>query len=177
MRGTFSVILAVAVAAGLIVGCGSDSDEKKTDNGGSQCVGGYAKLTSSEFRSQAADGACADTENATSVCGNDLPIIVGGCGKACLGMGDDAEQASCVAECTNDGLASGFKPLSSACVACYTADVECARKHCLLKCGLDPASDECAVCRDTNACTSTFYECSGLPRPGGSNGEAGAEGT
>jgi hypothetical protein len=91
-------------------------------------------------------------------------------------MGDDAAQAVCVAECIQAELAdSNSEPLSEACVACYTADIECARTNCLFPCGLDPAGEECFVCRGDNGCIDTFYACSGLPEPKAPDG-AGGEG-
>lgn len=148
---------------------GSDSGGAAGDGSTSQCVANNAEFTLSEFLAQTqADKACSSESDATSVCQNDMPVIGGTCGKGCLGMGDDAEQAECVAGCIQDALAkSQSEALSEDCLACYTADVECARKNCLTTCGLAPTSAACATCRVDNGCVAAFYACSGLPEPGG----------
>lgn len=164
MRRFFMLVGVSTTAALLLLGCGSDSDAGSDNGAITQCVGNNAEFTLTEFIAQTeADKACSSDSDATSVCGHDMPLIGGTCGKGCLGMGDDAAQAECVAGCIQDKLTT---PLSADCVACYTADVECARKKCLTTCGLGPTSAECATCRADNGCTAAFYECSGLPEPG-----------
>ncbi len=83
-------------------------------------------------------------------------------------MGDESHPAECVAGCIQDALAeSKSEALSEDCMACYTADVECARKKCLTPCGLGPTSAAFATCRVDHGCAAASYECSGLPEPGG----------
>ena len=171
--GRISILLGAAALATLaVVGCGSDSNGAKPTPAPSQCVGVNAEFSASTFTSTQA----CKSDTAT-ICGNDLPTIAGKCGASCFAAGgDDPTQASCVASCVNDGLSAGSAAIGAACMACYTGDVECARKNCAVMCGLAPTSDNCATCRITNGCTAGFYECSGLPLPGLS-GAAGAGGT
>jgi len=198
MRRFFMLVATSTTAALSLLGCGADSDADNSNKGGSggsngvagggsggdsggdsggaagasevsQCVANNAEFTHAEFLAQTEDGkACASESDASTVCANDMPLIGGTCGKGCLGMGDDAQQAECVAGCIQDALAgSQSAALSDECMACYTADVECARKKCLTTCGLGPTSAACATCRADNGCTAAFYACSGLPEPGG----------
>jgi hypothetical protein len=180
MRRFFALVGAVTAATLSLVGCGSDSDAGTPGYAGapSQCVGNYADFTPAEFLAEVETGkACSSASDATSVCANNLPLIGGTCGKGCLGMGDDAAQAECVAECIQAELAdSNSKPLSDDCMACYTADIECARTNCLFPCGLDPAGEECYVCRVDHGCVDNFYSCSGLPEPEAPDGAGGAGG-
>jgi len=179
MRRVFMLVVAPAVAALalVLVGCGSDSDGGSSNNGGSsgaagggstsQCVANNAEFTHAQFLAQTEPGkACSDASDASTVCASDMPLIGGTCGKGCLGMGDDAAQATCVADCIKTEIAkSKAAPLSDDCMACYTADVECARKNCLTACGLAPTSEACYTCRNDNGCVDEFYSCSGLPEP------------
>lgn len=186
MRHFFALVVSAATAACsllALVGCDSDSDGGGANGGSagsstSQCVANNAEFTPTEFLAQTEEGkACSDASDASSVCAHDMPLIGGNCGKGCLGMGTDAEQADCVAACIQDELKADS--LSDACLACYTADIECARKKCLVPCGLHPTGDDCAACRTENGCADAFYACSGLPEPsapagGGSGGEGGS---
>lgn len=177
MRRVFMLVVAPAMAALSLLGCGSDSDGGSSNNGGSsgaaggssvtQCVSNNAEFTLTEFVAQTeSDKACSSTSDATTVCASDMPLIGGTCGKGCLGMGDDAAQASCVADCIKTEIAkSKSAPLSADCMTCYTSDVECARKNCLTSCGLAPTSTACFTCRTDNGCVDAFYGCSGLPEP------------
>ncbi|HKO47009.1 MAG TPA: hypothetical protein VJV79_04760 [Polyangiaceae bacterium] len=162
MRHLFTFVVSGAIAALSLMGCGSDDS---SPNGGSpsQCVGGYDEFSATEFQAETEPGkACSSASDATTVCTNDMPIIGGQCGKGCLGMSDEAE---CVPACIQDSLASGSAKLSQDCLACYTANIECAKANCLLKCGADPASIACSDCRRDSGCAGTFYSCSGLPEP------------
>jgi len=199
MRILSTLLIVTTSAVVSLVGCGSDSDGGSANKGGganggganggsannggsagsslAQCLGINAEFTPAEFLAQTSKGkACAS--DVGSVCDNDLPVVGGECGKGCLGMGDDAAQAVCVAGCIQDDLASAkSKPLSEGCMACYTGDIACARTNCLLKCGLDPTSDTCLMCRIENGCVAGFYACSGLPLPGTSGGSGGEGGS
>lgn len=184
MRGMFTWVL-VSTAALTALGCGGDNADSSnnggaagsTSAGGSnsggasggnlatQCIGSNAEFNLGQYLDQASPaGACAERSDATSVCKNNMTTLAGNCGKGCLGMGDDAAQAACVAGCIQDGLATGTA-LSGSCVDCYASDVACARKKCLFDCGLQPTSAACATCRAQNDCTSSFYACSGLAEP------------
>jgi len=176
------LVVAATTAALSSLGCSSDSDDGSANNGGSsgaaptQCVGNNAEFTHAEFLAQTEEGyGCSAESDSSTVCANDMPLIGGTCGKGCLGMGTDAEQADCVATCITDKLDStNSGSLSSECMACYTADIECARKNCLTSCGLGPTSEACADCRIEKGCADAFYECSGLPQPGGAGGQGGS---
>jgi hypothetical protein len=187
------LVFAAATAALSSLGCGSDSDGGSNNGGGSngggasnnggsggsaitQCVANNAEFTRAEFVAQTEQGyACSAESDASTVCASNMPLIGGTCGKGCLGMGTDAEQADCVAACINDALITAkSEPLSDECMACYTADVECARKNCLTQCGLAPTSETCATCRTEKGCAAAFYECSGFPEPAGAGGEGGS---
>jgi len=189
MRRFFTLLGAATAATLWVVGCGSDSPSSPAASAGStgsagsaavtQCVGNNAEFTSSTFAAQTTAGkACANASDNATVCANDLPTLGATCGKGCLGMGmgNDALEAECVAGCINDGL-SGSTDIATDCMACYTTDVECARKNCLVTCGLNPTGAGCAACRVEKGCVAAFYECSGLPVPGGSTENAGAGGT
>ena len=180
MRSFLMIGFAAAAAALSVVGCNDSDDGTPAETAGSsstagssgggntekQCVVTYEGLTSTEFLAEVTAGkACSDDSDAETVCTSDMTDIAGECGKGCLGMGDDAAQATCVAGCITDTLAEDKASLSDECISCYTVDVECARKNCLLACGLDPTSANCATCRAENNCASTFYDCSGLPEP------------
>ncbi|HEY5372462.1 MAG TPA: hypothetical protein VIK01_02195 [Polyangiaceae bacterium] len=153
------------------------------DNGGgndAQCVKVNAAYTVSSFLAATTKGgACDNATDAATTCVNDMAVVAGTCGKGCLGMGNDAAQAACVADCVNNSgnLADGSGPLGTECMACYTADVECARKNCLARCGLAPGSVDCADCRYEMGCAQPFYACTGYPDPRAtSGGEGGAGG-
>jgi hypothetical protein len=173
MRYLMTLVVSATTAALSLVGCGSDSDTGSANNAGSggspisECVGAYADYTPADFLAQTeADKACSGSTDATSVCANNLPLIGGQCGKGCLGMGSDAEQAECVAECIQAELTKSHSPpLTEECMACYTTDIACARKNCVAQCGLDPKGEECFTCRLDNGCVEGFYTCSGLPEP------------
>jgi hypothetical protein len=169
MRRFFMLVVAVTTAALSVVGCGSDSNGGSSNTAGasSQCVGNNSEYTPAQFSAQTESSkGCSAASDVSGVCANDLPVIGGTCGKSCLGMGDDAAQAECVAGCMQDNLSPQSEPLSSDCMACYTTDIECARKHCVFPCGKDPTSADCFVCRTDNGCVDAFYACSGLPDPG-----------
>src|SRR6478736_6795012 len=158
----FSMLGVVVTTAALaVIGCGSDSE------GGSssmQCVGNYADLKYDEFVALTADdGDCTSLSDTNTVCSNNMTQIVGNCGKSCL---PEADQATCVAQCVQTAVTHGNSmPLSTACLTCYGADVECAKAHCLVICGSNPSSADCAQCREDNGCAADFYACSGLPAP------------
>ena len=182
MRRFFTLLVAATTATLSVVGCGSDDDGAGAGNtagagGGSavtQCVGSNSDFTPSEYIAQTVAGkACADESDATTVCANNLPVIGGACGKTCLGMGSDAEQATCVAECIAGKLSAGSAPFSDSCMACYTSDVECARKSCAFECVSDPTAEKCAICRADAGCTQAFFDCSGLPVAGVPSGAGG----
>jgi len=167
MRRYF-VLIAAMTAALSTVGCGSDSDSGSSDNGGggslAQCAGNNSEFTPAEFYAQTAPGkSCSSTSDMASVCANDMPKIVGTCGKGCLNM---SNQDQCVAECIQSTLADAKSaPLTDDCLACYGADVVCARDNCLAQCGLNPTGDSCATCRTEKGCAEAFYSCSGFPEP------------
>jgi hypothetical protein len=178
MRRFFTLASAVTAATLLVVGCGSDSATGGSNTGGNGGSGGsasgakctapqYTDVAVSDFLSGAdASKACAAAVDASNVCNNDISTIAATCGKSCLLMGgDDAAQASCVATCVDQGLPSSATPFSDGCMACYTADVECARKNCFAQCATAPTSQACAQCRIDMGCTPTFYDCSGLLVP------------
>jgi len=174
MRRYF-MLVAVGTAAVLsVVGCGSDSDGGTANNGGgagasslTQCLGNNAEFTPDEFVAGTEDGkGCSDLTDMQTVCANDMPLIVGTCGKNCLNM---ADEAMCVAACVQQKVThDSYGPLSNGCLTCYGEDVVCARDNCLVACGLNPTSAGCATCRLEKGCADAFYECSGLPRPTGS---------
>jgi len=145
-----------------------------------QCVSVNSAYTASSFLAATTKGgACDNATDAETTCVNNMAVVAGTCGAGCLGMGDDAAQAACVADCVNNGgnLADGSGPIGTACMDCYTADVQCARKACLARCGLAPGSVDCANCRYEMGCAQPFYACTGFPDPratsGGSEGGAG----
>ena len=172
MRRYF-VLVAVATTAVLsVVGCGSDSDGGSSNTGGSgggssleQCVGSYDEFTPTEFYAQTTpDKGCSSQSDMTSACANNMPLIVGTCGKGCLNMADEQQ---CIADCIQSALTDAHSAeLSDACLTCYGADVACAKENCLAACGLNPTSQTCATCRAEKGCADAFYECSGLPDPG-----------
>jgi len=175
MRRLFMLVVAVTVPALSLLGCGSDSDASSNNGGSSgaaggssvtQCVGNNAEFTHAEFVAQTQDGkACSEASDVTTVCANNMPVVGGTCGKGCLGMDNEG---TCVAECIQDALTMAHsEPLSVGCLTCYVEDVGCARDNCLAPCGLNPSSEACFTCRTDKGCVDAFYECSGLPEPGG----------
>jgi hypothetical protein len=186
MHRLITLACAVTAATLIVVGCGSSDDSSSSSNGGSggsggtsanaQCVGDYSDLTQSAFTAKlASDGKCIDASDATVVCTNDVTKTAETCGGDCYKKGgDSAAQDACTSDCLNGNLTP---TLSADCLACYVADVGCARTHCLLQCGVAPTSSACATCRQTNGCVDAFYSCSGVPLPasaaaGGSGGAA-----
>ena len=163
----FAFVVGATSVALSVMGCGEDSNDASNDGSHSQCLGNNAEFTAAEFAAQTVPRkACSEASDVSLVCENDMPKLGGQCGKGCLGMGDDAAQAECVGGCIQEELLdSDSQPLSEDCLACYTADIECARKNCLVSCGLDPGSEGCFVCRTDNGCVDDFYACSGLPEP------------
>ncbi len=204
MHRFFSLACAVAAATSLVVACGSSDDSgpgstagsgNAAGSGNSAGAGGssaggstgsqtcaapaYADVPASEFASKAVAGkACSSDSDLTDLCNEDLAGLGASCGKTCLLQGgDDATQATCVAACIDQGLSAGATPPSDACMSCYTADVQCARKECLAQCLASPTSDTCTQCRIDMGCLQVFYDCSGAPLPTGLNlGAAGATG-
>lgn len=183
MRRFFMFAVAATCAALSSMGCDSDDDSGSHNNGGSggaplaHCVGINAEFTPSEFEMKSQDDkACYG--DVSTICANDLPKIGASCGAGCLGMGDDAQQAACIATCVNSALTDAkAKPLSEDCMGCYINDIACARDKCLMPCALNPGGEECALCRIEKGCVAAFYECSGLPvpsLPSGAGGEGGA---
>jgi hypothetical protein len=178
MRRFLMLLVAATAAALSSLGCSSDSDGGSSNNGGSagsslaQCVANNAEFTPAQFYAQTEEGyACSSQSDMSVVCATNMPLVGGTCGKGCLNMGTDAEQAQCVAACIRDALTEAKStPLSDECMACYTADIECARKNCLTQCGLGPTSEACATCRTEKGCAAQFYECSGFPEPGSQGG-------
>lgn len=171
MRRYF-VLVAATAAAFSVIGCGDDSDGGSSNNGGggggssvTQCVGNYDEFTATEFYAETTpDKGCSSQSDMASVCANNMPLIVGTCGKGCLNMGDEAQ---CVAECVQAELTDKKSaPLTEACLTCYGTDVACAKDNCLVACGLNPTSEACATCRAEKGCAEEFYACSGLPDPG-----------
>ena len=181
MRLYFMLVVATTTAILSTIGCGSDSDGGSSNTAGSgggssvtQCLGNNAEFTADEFMALTEDGkGCSSASDVNTVCSNDMPLVVGTCGKGCLGMSDEA---TCVGACIQDAVTHGSsQPLSNSCLTCYGADVECARTECLAPCGLGPTSEACATCRIEKGCAESFYSCSGLPEPTGT-GAAGAGG-
>jgi|SRR6188768_123051 len=177
MRHFFTFVVSATMAALSLLGCSSDDDSGGSNNAGSggsaptQCVGINAEFDSAEFLAQTAPGkGCSSASDVSTVCANNMPVIVGTCGASCLNMSDEAQ---CVAGCVEDGLSPKSEKLSQECLACYGADIECAKEHCLGPCGPAPASPSCAECRVNSGCAAAFYACSGLPVPGGSDGGGG----
>jgi len=187
MRGFFTLLAAVAAATLSVGGCsssdsgpGASSAGTAGESGDAQCVSVNSTYTASTFLAATTKGAaCANAPDAATTCVNNMAVVAGTCGKGCLGMGDDTAQAACVADCINNGgnLADGSGPIGNDCMACYTADVQCARKLCLTRCGFAPGSTDCADCRYEMGCAQPFYACSGFPDPRAtSGGEGGAGG-
>jgi hypothetical protein len=188
MRRLFALLVGVAAATLSVGGCSSsDNGGVSTSSAGAagenadaQCVSvNSAYMASAFLAATTKGGACADATDATTTCVNDMALVAGTCGKGCLGMGDDTAQAACVADCINNGgnLVGGSGPIGKGCMACYTADVQCAPKLCLTQCGFTPDSTDCADCRYEMGCAQPFYACSGFPDPrAGSAGEGGAGG-
>lgn len=190
MRRSFMLAVVAAGAALSMLGCDSD-DDSSSNNGGSggkggsggaslsHCVGINAEFTPTEFYTQAQDDkGCSAPSDLATICANDLPRIGAMCGGGCLGMGNDAQQAECIATCINDALSHAHAAeLSEECMNCYIGDIACAREKCLTPCAVNPGGVECAMCRVEQGCVEAFYECSGLPVPSvpsGSGGEGGA---
>ena len=178
MRHFFTFVGSATMAALSLLGCSSDEDSSGSNGGSggsapSHCVGNNAEFTSAEFLAQTVpDKACSSTSDVSTVCANNMPVIVGTCGASCLQMSDEA---ACVAGCVQDGLSPKSEPLSEECLACYGADIQCAKSHCLGSCGPAPTSEDCAKCRRDSGCAAAFYDCSGLPEPGdGGGGEGGS---
>ena len=194
MRRFITLLVAVTAATLSVGGCSSDSGggggtsgeagaAGETSTADPQCVGSNSAYVASTFLAASVSGKpCANHSDSATVCVNDMSSVAGDCGKSCLGMGDDAAQAVCVSDCINGGnLAEGTGPIGAACIDCYTADVECARKQCLTRCGLAPTSKDCEDCRYEKGCAPAFYACSGFPDPratsgGGEGGAGGAVG-
>ncbi len=176
-----SMFLVSAVAAALaLAGCSSDSDAGGNPGGSAgagamQCVGLYAGVSAADFDDQTTSGKGCSTDIAP-ICSNDVTALVGTCGKTCFlqAASDDDSQAACVAPCIMQAVTMP-KMLSDSCIDCYVQDVACARDLCLSTCGITPGSAECAQCRAANGCAASFYNCSGLPVPAGTDlGSAGA---
>jgi hypothetical protein len=189
MRGFFTLLAAVAAATLSVGGCSSSDSGSGASSAGmagasgdAECVSVNSAYKASTFLAATTKGAaCDNATDAETTCVNDMAIVAGTCGKGCLGMGDDTAQAACVADCINNqgNLAVGSGPIGDACMACYTADVQCARKLCLAPCGFSPGSTDCANCRYEMGCAQPFYACSGFPDPratGGGEGGAGGAG-
>jgi hypothetical protein len=184
MRRLITLVCAVTAATLLVVACSSSSDTTSTSTGGSggsgggtsdvTCVGDYTDLTQSTFTAKVSSaGMCANASDETAVCTNDVTTIAEQCGGSCYQAGGtDAVQDACTSTC----LSSKVTPaLSSDCQTCYVSDVACARKNCLVSCGLAPTSADCATCRQVNGCVDAFYGCSGVPVPGSTTtGSGGA---
>jgi len=189
MRHLFTCVAAATTVALSLLGCGSDSDSGSSNHGGAgggagasaiaQCVGNNEEFTPAEFLAQTAPGkACSGSSDVSSVCANNLPVIGGTCGKSCLSAGDDSQQALCVAGCIQAALDdSKSARLSDECVTCYVTDIGCAKSKCLGQCAVDPASPACFTCRTDAGCVAAFYDCSGLPEPGASDGGGGEGGS
>ena len=159
MRHFFTFVVSTTMATLSLAGCGSDDNPPAP----TQCMGNNAEFTPAEFSAETAAGkACSSASDVSTVCANNMPLVGGQCGKSCLGMSNEEE---CVPACIQDALASGSQPLSEDCLGCYTADIACAKAHCLIICGVMPTSAECLTCRTDNGCVETFYACSGLPEP------------
>jgi len=189
MRRFFMLAVAATGAALSMLGCDSD-DDSSSNTGGSggaggaggaplaHCVGINAEFTPAEFYAQAQeDKGCSAASDLSTICANNLPVIGATCGGGCLGMGNDAQQAECIATCINDALTHAkATPLSEECMTCYIGDIACARDKCLMPCALNPGGEDCATCRVEMGCVEGFYECSGLPVPSapGAGGEGGA---
>jgi len=194
MHRFFSLACAVAAATSLVVACGSSDDSGSGNSGGSGGSAGsgtggtssdqkcaapaYTDIPAQDFASKATAGkSCSGDADLAQLCAEDLAGLGASCGKTCLlqAGADDAAQATCVAACINQGLSS---PLSDGCMACYTADVQCARKQCLATCVAGPTSAACLQCRVEKGCLPTFYACSGAPVPTGIDlGASGAGNT
>ncbi len=178
MHRFFSLACAVAAATSLVVACGSSDDSSSGSNGGSsgsagsssnvQCVGDYKDLKQTEFSAKvSSSGKCGGSSDVGSICVNDVTTAAEQCGAGCVKMGGStATQDACTATCLNGAVTPS---LSDDCTGCYVADVGCARDNCLIQCGVAPASQACADCRQTNGCIDAFYTCSGLPVPGSSS--------
>lgn len=176
-----SMFLGLSIIGSLAVaGCGSDSDSGTQNTAGTagaaatQCAGIYAEFSASAFATGTTSGkGCAADE--AEICGTDVTTIVGTVGASCYQNPDHSDGAQDA--CVQAGIADQLKTLSAACTNCYVADVACARDKCLADCGLSPGSVKCAQCRAENGCASSFYDCSGLPVPTGTDlGGAGASG-
>ena len=188
MRGFFTLASAAIAVALWMVGCNSDNDSVATSRGGSagsagggsdaKCGGVYADLSLSVFESKlSSSGSCIGPSDAPTICAIDVTKIAEECGGSCFktAASDSAAQDTCNTNCLN----SMITPTPSGdCLACYVADITCARTNCLLSCGLMPTSQACADCRDLHGCVSAFYNCSGLPLPTGSgSGGSGSGGS
>jgi hypothetical protein len=174
MRRFMTLLVAVAAASLSVGGCSSDSDNSGGSAGSSngQCLGDYAAVTQSELGAKVASkaGCAADV---AAICGNDVTTTTEECGADCyMNMAaDDATQDKCVSSCVLGSIA-----LSDSCLACYVADVGCARDNCKVICGIAPTSASCLSCRVSNGCTAAFFSCSGLPDEVTDTGAAGAGG-
>jgi hypothetical protein len=79
-----------------------------------------------------------------------VATIAGSCGQ--MNLGNDTATAMCIKTKTN---------LSSNCVTCFVATIDCAIQHCASQCISDPGSAACTMCRAMH-CDPAFTTCSGI---------------
>ena len=87
--------------------------------------------------------------------GNQVQADAGAFGQSCMGSDD-------IAQCTADKLIAKYG-LTEGCSSCFAEVLACLVEECLLKCGADPASNDCKCCKQDKGCDPDFYACSGLP--------------
>lgn len=100
------------------------------------------------------EGACtndADVSTLEALGEAGLDDAIGGCVAMCFVPGSPG-CGTCL---------SGATGLSDMCVDCFVAITECTIASCVAQCAADPASADCASCREMN-CNAAFVECSGI---------------
>src|SRR5689334_17904273 len=117
MRG-LSLLIGGFIASGLMIAaCGSDSSNTTpsgtagSGGSGSNCVGLYTGMTSSQFTAAVTAGlACGNGSDENLICSNDVTTDVGSCGQQCYlaHAGDEAGIKSCTADCVNGMLPSAI---------------------------------------------------------------------
>lgn len=156
MNRIISALSVLACAATFaLVGCSGDDDD---DSGG---TAGKGNEPTAGAPNEGNNLTC-DPEAATT-CQNetDCSFVVDGtarttaqaCGKGCIGKPEN-----CASDCVLAKL-----DMTSECVDCYAAFVNCTIDHCVAACVQDPDSDGCHECQETEGCRPTFNTCSGLP--------------
>jgi len=165
MRGL--MMIAVAAAPLLAVGCGGDRDPSGSDADTDTDTDADTDAdtdtdtdadtdtdTDTDSDSDSGDGACDNPADLATIDAEDVDGAAITCGMSCM---SDSDVAGCVSTCLQ-----GDPGLSPECADCYGARLVCAATYCASECLMNPASAACLACQETNGCASAFETCSGL---------------